>query len=753
MGNKVTNIFNKRFLLFFFSFAIIAAVIASMLTAQDISLKKKITSKNKVNYGTALELHNREKYLEAYKQFTNIMNSDEDSIIKDYIIYYGAKSALNANMYDEAIDLYTLLMKEYANSPLYPYAEQYKALAEFYRDDYPISNFFNSKKQNWIKEFVGIRALRNTDDTNKAKMIAYELITKLSNSEAIIYYNDNYEDEISLFDNNLKYKTSSVLYNAGFKKSSLKHFQYLYSDNSYKGNSTYYIARINESEGQREEAAKFYDEYLSNPKNKAYRKMSLYYSAGNYAKLTNNTKSMELYNIFLKEYPKDDYVPRIYNNFVNMSLNKDNLVQAKVYLSNVMNKFPNSWQTELALKSYLRKAFKLKNKTETYFATKALEKRYRTFRHDFPLSWNMWTAEEFGDTEKRDEYLMKILLTSKNHYFVNGALSLANDEMIKNVEISNTYYFDEAQKYYTDSNYTKSMQMLDKIQFLNYISTGKEDDFMKSARDMAKNILMQNEFVKELYSNKSDYDLFSELSLQTTNEVDRSILLYCYGDYDNAYTEYDKIFKKADKITYPLFYFAEKIFKDSGNTKRLMQISVNIGKYFDYPYNNNVDLLPDEFRKRVYPRYFDEYVLPEAKHYKIDPLFVYSIMREESTFDPKAKSWVGAMGLMQLMPATAKEQNRNPRYRYDPLDLTDPKQNINIGIGHLSWLFKNENASNYIIVAASYNAGSGRGARWKKEYGTNNMYRTGRFIDIEETEYYVEKVINTYEHYSKYYKD
>ena len=132
MVNKVTNIFNKRFLLFFFSFAIIAAVIASMLTAQDISLKKKITSKNKVNYGTALELHNREKYLEAYKQFTNIMNSDEDSIIKDYIIYYGAKSALNANMYDEAIDLYSMgiasaegidnAMKLGANHPMGPLA-------------------------------------------------------------------------------------------------------------------------------------------------------------------------------------------------------------------------------------------------------------------------------------------------------------------------------------------------------------------------------------------------------------------------------------------------------------------------------------------------------------------------------------------------------------------------------------------------------------------------------------------------------
>ncbi|MEI0702660.1 lytic transglycosylase domain-containing protein [Brachyspira intermedia] len=743
----------KRFILFIICFAVIIAVVASMLTAQDISLKKKITSKNKINYGTALELYNREKYLEAYNQFTNIMNRDEDAIIKDYIIYYGAKSALRTNMYDEAIDLYSLLMKEYTNSPLYPYAEQYRALAEFYRDDYPVSNFFNSRKQKWIKEFVGIRALRNTDDTNKAKMIAYELITKLSNSEAIIYYNDNYEDEISLFDNELKYKAASVLYDAGFRKSALKHFQYLYSNNYNKGNSTYYMARINEAEGNRGEAAKLYDEYLSNANNKTYRKMGLYYSAGNYSKLTNNAKSMELYNTFLREYPRDDYVPRIYNNFVNTSLNKNNLVQAKLYLTNVMNKFPNSWQTELALKSYLRKAFKLKNKTETYFATAALEKRYTKFRHDFPLSWSMWSAEEFGDTEKRDEYLMKTLLTSKNHYFVKGALTLANDDMIKNVEISNTYYFDEAKKYYTYSNYTKSMEMLDKIQFLNYIATGKEDDLMKSARDMAKNILMQNDFVKELYSNKTDYTLFNELSLQTTNEVDRSILLYCYGDYDNAYTEYDKIFKKAEKVNYPLFYFAEKIFKDSGNTKRLMQISVNIGKYFDYPYTYNTDLLPDEFRKMVYPRYFDEYVLPEAKHYKIDPLFVYAIMREESTFDPKAKSWVGAMGLMQLMPVTAAEQNRNPRYRYDPLDLTDPKQNINIGIGHLSWLFKNENASNYIIVAASYNAGSGRGKRWKSEYGTNNMYRTGRFIDIEETEYYVEKVINSYEHYSKYYQD
>ena len=752
MKNKVLKIFNKRVLIFAIVFETIVIIMTSMLVAEDISLKENIISKSKINYGTALELYNRGKYLEAYNQFTNIMNTEEDLLIKDYIIYYGAKSAFSTNMYDEAIYLYDLLMNEYPRSSLYPYSEQYKALAEFYRDDYPISNFFNGKTQKWIKEFVGVRALRNTDDEDKKQMIAYELITRFLNREAVIYYNNNYPDDIMSFNNALKFKVAAELYEAGYRKASLKYFEDLYNKNSNKANSTYYMARINQLSGNREEASKLFDEYLSNDNNKTHRRLGLYYSADNYDRLKNYEKSIELYNTFLKEYPKDDYVPRIYNNFVKVSLNNNNLVQAKTYLTNVMRRFPKSWQTELALKSYLRAAFKLENKTETYFAAKALESRYPSFRHDFALSWNMWTAEEFGDTEKRDEYIMKSLLTSKSHYFLKGALSLATDEMVHNVELSNDYYLSEAKKYYDSSDFDKSMQMLDKIQFLTYAATGKEDDVAKEARAMAKDILMQNRFVKELYANRSESELFNELSLQTRREVNKSIVLYYYGDYENAYTEFDKIFKKT-QVTYPLFYFAEKIFIDSENTKRLIQVSANIGKYFGYPYNDNVDLLPDEFRKRVYPRYFDEYVVPEAKYYKIEPAFVYAIMREESLFDPKARSWVGAMGLMQLMPATATAENKKARYRYNPLDLTDPKQNINLGVSHLGWLFSSQKASNYILVAASYNAGSGRGRRWKAEYGTNNMYRTGRFIDIEETEYYVERVIKSYEFYSKYYKD
>ncbi|WP_157148363.1 transglycosylase SLT domain-containing protein [Brachyspira pilosicoli] len=742
----------KNIIIFVILFELIIIIMTSGLGAQGKAYIPDIVSKNKLNYGSALKLYNDKQYKKAYAQFTNLINSSNDLLIRDYIIYYGAKSALSTNMYDEAIDLYSKLMTEYPRSSLYPFAEQYKALAEFYKDDYPISNFFNSNKQKWIKEFVGLKAMKETEDTNKAKLIALELTKKYINREALIYLNNNFEEEIYNFNNNIKYKAAVELYDAGYRTAALKYFNNLIELNAYKNNSIYYKARINQLAGNRESASTLFNEYLANTNNKEYRKLAIYWNANNYERLKNYTKARELYNTFLRNYPKDSYVPRIYNSFINISLNNNNLPEAKKYLTNSLKNFHNNRYTELSLKSYLRKALKLKNKTETYYAISELDKIYPKYRHDFVLSWYMWAAEELGDTETRDKYIMKSLLENKNPFYVKGALSLATDEMINNVSQSNTYYLNEAKKYYADSNYTQTMQMLDKMQFIDYIVTKKEDNLVKEARAIAKEIFMQNKFVQDFYSNKKENEIFNELSLQTREEVNKPILLYYYGDMDNAYREFNTVYQKT-QVTYPLFYYAEKIYKSSLNTKRFMQICANIGKYFGYNYYDNVDLLPDEFRKYVYPRYFDEYVVPEAKYYKIEPNFVYSIMREESLFDVKAKSYVGAMGLMQLMPTTAAAENKKARYRYNPLNLTDAKQNINIGISHLSWLFQSQNASNYALVAASYNAGSGRGNRWKKEYGTNNMYRTARFIDIEETEFYVERVMKSYEYYSRYYKN
>lgn len=86
----------KRIFLLALSFELIIIIATSVLNAKSMPEIPDIISKNKINYKTALKLHNDGKYLDAYNQFTNIINGNDEALIRDYVIYYGAKSAFIA---------------------------------------------------------------------------------------------------------------------------------------------------------------------------------------------------------------------------------------------------------------------------------------------------------------------------------------------------------------------------------------------------------------------------------------------------------------------------------------------------------------------------------------------------------------------------------------------------------------------------------------------------------------------------------
>ena len=100
----------KRIFLLALSFELIIIIATSVLNAKSMPEIPDIISKNKINYKTALKLHNDGKYLDAYNQFTNIINGNDEALIRDYVIYYGAKSAFYCEMFEEAIDLYRLVV-------------------------------------------------------------------------------------------------------------------------------------------------------------------------------------------------------------------------------------------------------------------------------------------------------------------------------------------------------------------------------------------------------------------------------------------------------------------------------------------------------------------------------------------------------------------------------------------------------------------------------------------------------------------
>jgi len=125
---------------------------------------------------------------------------------------------------------------------------------------------------------------------------------------------------------------------------------------------------------------------------------------------------------------------------------------------------------------------------------------------------------------------------------------------------------------------------------------------------------------------------------------------------------------------------------------------------------------------------------------------VHGITRQESSFDRTAVSHAGARGLMQLMPATAREQADKMGYGYDGGRLTsDPAYNVMLGSAYFERLVRQWDGS-YPLAVASYNAGAGNVRKWIRAYGDprapgGDIIGWIERIPFEETRGYVQRVL------------
>ncbi len=149
----------------------------------------------------------------------------------------------------------------------------------------------------------------------------------------------------------------------------------------------------------------------------------------------------------------------------------------------------------------------------------------------------------------------------------------------------------------------------------------------------------------------------------------------------------------------------------------------------------------------VYPRPFRATVEAAAKRYGIDPLFIWSIMKQESSFDPAARSWVGAAGLLQLMPTTAADEAK--KIGLENYSLYIPWDNIELGASHISRLIKRYGRLD--LVAAAYNAGAGNVNRWYAGHEDWEADAWMETIPYRETNGYVKNVLRNYAVYQKLY--
>jgi soluble lytic murein transglycosylase len=156
-----------------------------------------------------------------------------------------------------------------------------------------------------------------------------------------------------------------------------------------------------------------------------------------------------------------------------------------------------------------------------------------------------------------------------------------------------------------------------------------------------------------------------------------------------------------------------------------------------------------DFEQR-FPMPFKSAVLQRTAQIELDPAYVYGLIRQESRFIMDAQSTVGASGLMQVMPATARWTARKIGLRdFKPQQITERDTNIAIGTGYLKLVLESFDGS-MALAAAAYNAGPSRSRNWRGQDGSPQLEAAiwAENVPFAETRDYVKKVLSNTTNYA-----
>ena len=169
-------------------------------------------------------------------------------------------------------------------------------------------------------------------------------------------------------------------------------------------------------------------------------------------------------------------------------------------------------------------------------------------------------------------------------------------------------------------------------------------------------------------------------------------------------------------------------------------------RYFREPLERRRISFDSPLWRMAYPTgYLSQIRRYAAPH--VDPFLVAGIIREESLYNPKALSPVGAMGLMQLMPETANRiARRLGLVPVDREDLLQGEMNVRLGVAYVGQLLR-DYQGNLIRAVAAYNAGPAAVKRWIAKFGSRDPDEFVELISYRETRRYVKRVLTSYRIY------
>ncbi len=416
-----------------------------------------------------------------------------------------------------------------------------------------------------------------------------------------------------------------------------------------------------------------------------------------------------------------------------------NYTKARKYLRIVINKYPNRFN-DAALK-YLFLIYWKRNNIRKMIECSNLVKNNNikaelTYNliFDFISKGKIRYALKYtGNIKKHKIYLFK-------SYLRIGLYYISKKQFEKSIRFLNIAIN------YAQSKYEKQQVYFILGNIYNKLQNEKlaTEFFTKSYNLMQGNYygcVISQFFLPNHLNNSTKTHKIDFSNLKNNKYYKLFVMLYKTKFTQDAYFLIYRLYKLYNKEEFLILY--SYMLYNLKKFNKLLYITRN--EYENMLRNNNHNYFSTSVLKLMFPLSYKNIIQPICDKYGIDISFIYALIRQESLFNPNAYSKAGAIGLMQLMPYTAK---RTAKKNISTQDLFDPKLNLQIGIKHFKKLIDKYN--NYFLAVAAYNAGSKAVNRWIKKYDNlNNIFLFIELIPYYETRNYVKIVYRNSFYYKK----
>lgn len=249
----------------------------------------------------------------------------------------------------------------------------------------------------------------------------------------------------------------------------------------------------------------------------------------------------------------------------------------------------------------------------------------------------------------------------------------------------------------------------------------------------------------------ADTNLAGHGSLQSDPRLQRGTELWEMGMYDLAHLEFERLRLDVQQDAVGSFRLGNYLI-DLGAYRSGIQALRQVLTLAGLESHSQSLTAPVYFRHIRYGLYYAENIFPAAQEYGFDPLFITSVVRQESLFEGFVRSSAGARGLMQIIPTTgagiAEQMGWPPGYTSE--DLYSPYINVRMGTFYLNSNRKLLN-NDYYAMLAGYNAGPGNAAIWQGLAASDDPDLLLEIIRFEETRNYIRFIYEAYNIYQTLY--